>query len=118
MGVLASVGTVIVLGLRNFDAALITFPHDAFHLDKTFLTGLGAATSVAVYDYLGYYNICHLGEEVRAPTKTIPRAVLLSIVIVAAIYMLDEPGVHGRRAVARDRERGHARQQEHCRPRS
>ena len=43
--------------------------------------------SVAVYDYLGYYNICHLGEEVRDPEKTIPRAVLLSIVIVAAIYM-------------------------------
>jgi amino acid transporter len=36
---------------------------------------------------LGYYNICHLGEEVRAPEKTIPRAVLISIVLVATIYM-------------------------------
>ena len=49
--------------------------------------GLGAASSVAVYDYLGYYNICHLGEEVRTPAKTIPRAVLLSIIVVAAIYV-------------------------------
>ena len=49
--------------------------------------GLGAAMSVAVYDYLGYYNICHLGDEVRTPEKTIPRAVLISIVVVAAIYM-------------------------------
>jgi amino acid transporter len=86
-GVLAAVGTVIVLGARNFDASLITFPEGAFRLDAAFLTGLGAAMSVAVYDYLGYYNICHLGEEVRRPEKTIPRAVLLSIVIVAAIYM-------------------------------
>ncbi len=87
IGVLAAVGTVIVLGAMNFDASLITFPEGAFHFDSQFLMGLGAAMGIAVYDYLGYYNICHLGEEVHAPEKTIPRAVLLSILIVAAIYM-------------------------------
>ena len=87
VGVLAAVGTVIVLGFRHFDSSLITFPEGAFHLDKKFFTGLGMATSVAVYDYLGYYNICNLGDEVRSPTKTIPRSVLLSIVIVASIYV-------------------------------
>ena len=86
-GVLAAVGTVIVLGARNFDSSLITFPPGAFNVDKKFLMGLGAAMGIAVYDYLGYYNICHLGEEVRRPEKTIPRAVLLSIVVVATIYM-------------------------------
>ena len=86
-GVLAAVGTVIVLGARNFDASLITFPQGAFNVDQKFLTGLGAAMGIAIYDYLGYYNICHLGEEVRRPEKTIPRAVLLSIVVVATIYM-------------------------------
>jgi amino acid transporter len=86
-GVLAAVGTVIVLGALNFDASLITFPEGAFHIDKKFMIGLGTAMGVAVYDYLGYYNICHLGEEVQVPEKTIPRAVLLSIVIVVAIYI-------------------------------
>jgi amino acid transporter len=86
-GVLVAVGTVIVLGAINFDASLITFPPDAFKLDKPFVDGLGAAMTVAVYDYLGYYNICHLGEEVRNPEKTIPRAVLLSLLIVASIYI-------------------------------
>jgi amino acid transporter len=86
-GVLIAVGTVIVLGFRNFDAALITFPENAFHLDRTFFNTLGIATSIAVYDYLGYYNICHLGEEVRNPEKTIPRAVLISVFLVACIYM-------------------------------
>jgi amino acid transporter len=42
---------------------------------------------VAVYDYLGYYNICHLGEEVREPQKTIPRAVIISILLVVALYV-------------------------------
>lgn len=41
-----------------------------------------------VYDYLGYYNICHLGEEVRDPGRTIPRAVIGSVLIVAAMYLL------------------------------
>ena len=60
--------------------------------------------TVAVYDYLGYYNICHLGEEVRNPEKTIPRAVLLSIVIHGTSPMLlarftekEEPGVEPQR---------------------
>jgi amino acid transporter len=87
VGVLTAVGAVIVLGALNFDAALITFPERAFRVDQRFWMGVGAATTVAVYDYLGYYNICHLGEEVRAPEKTIPRAVLISIVVVASIYM-------------------------------
>jgi amino acid transporter len=85
--VLAAVGTIIVLGARNFDPALIAFPAGGFHIDQSFLMGVGAATSVAVYDYLGYYNICHLGEEVREPKKTIPRAVIISIVVVVLLYV-------------------------------
>lgn len=87
-GVLAAVGIVIVLGFRNFDPRLIAFPPDGFHIDQAFLFGLGGATSVAVYDYLGYNNICHLGEEVQTPAKTIPHSVLLSIAVVATIYLL------------------------------
>jgi amino acid transporter len=85
--VLGAVGTIIVLGIRNFDPALLTFPAGAFHVDKKFVTGIGAATSVAVYDYLGYYNICHLGEEVGEPQKTIPRAVIISILVVVTLYV-------------------------------
>src|SRR5262249_21318987 len=54
--VLGTVGTIVILGFRNFDPALLTFPPAAFRIDKKFLVGIGAATSVAVYDYLGYYN--------------------------------------------------------------
>ena len=86
--VLGAVGTIIVLGFRNFDPCRFwRFRRNAFHIDQSFLLGLGAATSVAVYDYLGYYNICHLGEEVREPQKTIPRAVILSIIVVVLLYV-------------------------------
>lgn len=88
VGALAAAGTIIVSGALHFDSSLVLpLAPDAFQLDQGFFLGLGAAMSIAVYDYLGYYNICYLGEEVREPHKTIPRAVLLSIVVVAAIYM-------------------------------
>ena len=86
-GTLVTVVTVIVVGLTHFDASLLRFPPDAFRFDRRFATGLGGAMLIAIYDYLGYYNICHLGEEVREPARTIPRAVMGSVVLVALIYL-------------------------------
>lgn len=86
-GTLLTTFIVIVTGLLNFDASLISFPADAFRADATFAAGLGAAMLIAIYDYLGYYNVCHMGDEVVEPGKTIPRAVILSVLIVACIYL-------------------------------
>ena len=49
--------------------------------------GLAQATLIATYDYWGYYNICFLGSEVRHPERTIPKAILLSILLVAVFYI-------------------------------
>jgi len=49
--------------------------------------GLAQATLIATYDYWGYYNICFIGSEVRRPEKTIPRAILISVVLVSAFYV-------------------------------
>ena len=63
------------------------FPAEAWHWDRPHLQGLGAALTIAIYDYLGYYNVCHLGDEVRAPQRTIPRAVMLSVLLVALLMV-------------------------------
>lgn len=42
--------------------------------------------------YTGYGRIATLGEEVRRPESTIPRAVIVTLVIAAALYMLVELG--------------------------
>lgn len=86
-GTLVTVLTVIVSGLAHFNASLITFPPDAFAIDGAWIHRLGAAMLIAIYDYLGYYNICHLGGEVRDPGRTIPRAVITSVVLVAILYL-------------------------------
>jgi amino acid transporter len=86
-GVLIAVGTVIVLGAVHFDPALIWNSTSQAVSKRNYFFGLGAAASVAVYDYLGYYNICYLGEEAERPAKTIPRSILISIIAVALIYI-------------------------------
>lgn len=84
---LLTVAAVIVMGALHFDPAKIVFPSEAWRWDSTHFGGLGAAMTIAIYDYLGYYNVCHLGDEVREPQRTIPRAVMLSVVLVALVYL-------------------------------
>ncbi len=88
-GVLSTIAWVIFAGLTNFNAArAFDFPPNAFVLDERFFLGFGAALLVAMYDFWGYYNVCFFGDEVKQPEKNIPRALLLSIVLVAAIYIV------------------------------
>jgi amino acid transporter len=51
-------------------------------------TALGIASIPTMYSYLGYYNVCHLGAEVRDPQRTIPRSMLLSILGIGVLYLL------------------------------
>ena len=95
---------VIVTGRLHFDPRVaFDFPPGAFDFSLGFLLGLGAASRVGIYDYLGYYDICYIGDEVQEPGRVIPRSILISIVAVAAIYIGDQPVDHRRRAVARVR---------------
>jgi amino acid transporter len=79
---------ILFAGFSHFHASLaFTFPTGAFTLSPGFFTALGAATLLTTYDYWGYYNVCFLGGEVRHPQRNIPRAVLLSIAAIAALYL-------------------------------
>src|SRR5436190_11178265 len=68
----------------SFDA--VTFPPDAWRISRGFWLGLGAATLYAAYDYMGYNTICGVGGEVARPEKTIPRSILVAVVLVCALY--------------------------------
>ncbi len=88
-GVMGTMAWIIFAGLTHFNAAqAFDFPPGAFHLSHGFFTGLGGAMVFAAYDYWGYGNICFLGDEIKDPGKNIPRALLLSILIVACLYIM------------------------------
>jgi amino acid transporter len=88
-GVMAAIAGVIVSGFAHAAAT------GGWHMPAApsvsaalALSGLAQATLICTYDYWGYYNICFLGGEVREPERTIPRAILISVLLVAAFYVL------------------------------
>ncbi len=89
VGALVALGLTIVSGLAISDPRrLVEFPPDAFALDRPhFWFGLGDATRRAIYAYLGYYNVCFLGDEVTDPSRTIPRSIIISVLVVATLYI-------------------------------
>ena len=79
---------IVISGMIHFHAATaFSFPAHAFQPSRAFWFGLGSATLIATYDYGGYNNVCLIGEEVSNPRKTIPRAVIYSIILVAILYL-------------------------------
>jgi len=88
VGTLLTTGAVILTGAAHFDPKIaFDFPPGAFNFSTGFLFGLGAASRIGVYDYLGYYDICYIGDEVKNPGRTIPRSIIISVIAVAAIYI-------------------------------
>jgi amino acid transporter len=83
-GVLGVIAWIVVEGARHFQ------PTVAFDLagvaPPDLGKGLGGAMSLALYSYLGYYNVCYVGDEVREPGRTIPRAVLLSAALIVVLF--------------------------------
>jgi amino acid transporter len=79
---------VIAAGLSHFDPALaFDFPADAWRRTGAHLIGLGMALAIAMYDFLGYYQIRYLGDEVAEPARTIPRSILISVVVISLVYL-------------------------------
>jgi len=88
-GMLLTVVWVIGSGLTHFNPRMaFDFPHGATGMSLGFVLGLGGAMRIAMYDFLGYYDICYVGGEVRNPERVIPRAIITSVILVALIYSL------------------------------
>ncbi len=92
-------GTILWLissSFGHFDSTLaFTYSKDAFDLTPAFFLGLGQASTKTIYSYLGYYNVCHLGGEIKEPERNIPRSIFISIAIIASLYLLMQISVLG-----------------------
>jgi len=87
-GTLITVVAVIATGAMHFNPHIaFDFPPGAFNFSLGFFMGLGAASRIGIYDYLGYYNVCYIGDEVRDPGRVIPRSIIISTAAVAVIYI-------------------------------
>ncbi len=88
IGTLATMLAVLAIGLPHFHPRLaFSFPPHAFDFSRGFFLGLGSSMLIAMYDYLGYYDVCYIGDEVREPARVIPRSILYCILMSAAGYL-------------------------------
>jgi len=72
---------IIMLGAPHLGSVnLLDAPHGA--------GGITSAAALIFFAYIGFEEIVQLSEETRDPTRTIPRALLLSIVVTTLLYVL------------------------------
>jgi amino acid transporter len=66
---------------------LSSVPFQPSHVLNGF-SGLGLAFPLAIYIFIGWENSAALAEETTNPRRNVPRAVFLSIALMAALYLL------------------------------
>ncbi|MHB8148308.1 MAG: amino acid permease, partial [Vulcanimicrobiaceae bacterium] len=94
----AAVGTlafIIAAALPHANLAMAMHLDTPLHFGAGLLAGFGTALYITLYDYSGYSDVALLGDEVVRPHRTIPRAILLSVLIVATLYVALQIGVLG-----------------------
>lgn len=87
---------IIISGLTNQQQSIKLMPtgNESF-FTLAFWAAIGQASVKTVYAYLGYYNVCHLGGEIKNPGKNIPRSIFISIIGIATLYLLMNISVLG-----------------------
>jgi amino acid transporter len=96
IGVMGTMAWFIIGGLSHFDPKLaFSYPDGAWDFTWAFWVALGQGTVKTMYSYLGYYNVNHLGGEIKNPEKNIPRAIFISIIGIAILYLAMQFAVIG-----------------------
>lgn len=89
VGMLLTAAWVIVTGMIHLSPKLLfDFPPGAWQVGLPFMLGLGNGTMLVMFNFLGYYQICYLGDEVKNPERVVPWGVIVSILIVMVIDFL------------------------------
>jgi amino acid transporter len=94
--VILTVIWIIVSGLLHQQHAIKLWPTgDESFFRFAFWSAVAHASLKTVYSYLGYYNVCHLGGEIKRPEVNIPRSIFISIAGIAFLYLLMNISVMG-----------------------
>ncbi|MBL7732981.1 MAG: APC family permease [Chitinophagaceae bacterium] len=87
--VVLTIAWIIFSGLTHQQHTVKFIPAEGeSFFTAAFWGAIGHASVKTVYAYLGYYNVCHLGGEIRNPGVNIPRSIFISIFGIAILYLL------------------------------
>jgi amino acid transporter len=96
-----ALSTVVMLVLETISVSIIcvlvgiVLSHHGPHLDlaQVHLQGVGSASiglgiATAIFSFVGFESATAFGAEARSPLQTIPRAVIWSVIIAGAFFIL------------------------------
>jgi len=87
---------IIVSGLMHQQHPVQLIPTgEASFFSYAFWAAVGQGSVKTVYSFLGYYNVCHLGGEIKKPEVNIPRSIFISIAGISVLYLLMNISVMG-----------------------
>lgn len=86
--VVASLGTVVAASLFGGSVEVANLGGGDLGLAEAGVRGVLQAGALLFFAFAGYARIATLGEEVRDPARTIPRAIPLALGLVLAVYAL------------------------------
>jgi len=76
-----------ILGFFFFDSTSL-FMTTALTTDKSIFVLITAGVAATVWSYAGFPNILYMAGEIKNPSKTLPKALLGSLLVVTVIYVL------------------------------
>jgi APA family basic amino acid/polyamine antiporter len=89
LGVMGAIAWILFEGFIRFNPAIaFSFTGAADHIPTGLAGKVGLAMILSIYSYLGYYNVCYIGDEVRDPGRTIPKSIFASVLIVTVLFTL------------------------------
>lgn len=72
---------IVLTGLKNLSFTnLLLMPHG--------FSGVLRAAALVFFAYMGFENVARLTEETKNPRITIPRAIMLSVILSSIVYIL------------------------------
>ena len=87
---------IIISGLTHQQHPVQLIPTgEATFFSYAFWAAVGQGSVKTVYSFLGYYNVCHLGGEIKRPEVNIPRSIFISIAGISVLYLLMNISVMG-----------------------
>lgn len=82
--IIESIGLIIVIILAIPYIGNVNY----IELPNNNIGGIFEASIMFIFAYIGFELITRLSEETENPTKTIPKAIIISIIICGVLYML------------------------------
>jgi fructoselysine transporter len=87
-GVIITLLWIIIGGFTHAKISYSPMPEKSSDfLSAVFWVALGQGSVKTIYSYLGYYNVCHLGSEIKNPQRNIPRSIFISVIGIAVLYL-------------------------------